>query len=71
VFNFISLVCGTIADIVNLSFLTTWHWKKALTDSEEKNRRRAKPNVPLAVLPSLTRGKGIHYEIYSKDYNFK
>jgi hypothetical protein len=61
----------TIAYIINITLMKTWLWKMALTDIEEKNLRRAKPNVPLAVLPPLARGKGVHYEIDSEDYNFK
>jgi hypothetical protein len=39
----------------------------ALTDSEEKNRRRVKSGRTLTVLPSLTRGERVHYEIYGED----
>jgi hypothetical protein len=61
----------TITYIVNIIFMKTWHRKRALTDIQERNPRRAKPNVPLTVLPPLARGKGVHYEIDSEDYNFK
>jgi hypothetical protein len=61
----------TIIYSIYITLIKTWHWKKALTDIEEKNPRRAKPNVPLTVLPPLGRGKGVHYEIDSEDYNFK